>query len=296
LVASPSGRCSDPFDPIRDLELSLFPLHEKPTLTPMPRLSITTGTLLAASVLLSACLTLPRIAAPLEMDSAAETALRAMSDRLASAKTLRFSAENTYDPSLADRLGVPPSAAVEVSVARPDRIHARVAAPGSSREIYVDGETLTIHDLAENLYAVGPIGKPDIDKALDAVSKFYGFTPPLADFIVADPFSSMTRNSRTGRFVGKDTVRGVPCNHLAFTGDRLDWELWVGERDDLPLRYVVTANRIEGKPRFTANFTSWNLGAAIPPTRFTFTPPSGAEEIPMLGASGSPAPARTRNR
>ncbi len=249
----------------------------------------------ALAISLSACSTLPRIAAPLEMDCAAETALRAMSDRLASSKTVRFSAENTYDPALADHLGVPPSADVEISVGRPDRIHVRVAAPGSSREIFVDGKTLTIHDLTENLYAVGAIGKPDIDKALDAVSRYYGFTPPLADFVVADPFSSMTRNSRTGRFVGKDTVRGVPCNRLAFTGDRLDWELWIGERDDLPRRYIVTATRVEGKPRFTAEFTNWSLGAAIPSTRFTFTPPAGAEEIPMLGASGSPAPARSRN-
>ncbi len=245
------------------------------------------------AVVLTGCETLmpPR---PPAMDTATETVLRAMSDKLSSVQRVQFEARSQYDPAIVEHLGIEPDNRVVVTVARPNRLHADVVGiggGGSSRAIYVDGNNLTIHDRAVNLYGIAPMQEPTLDDALDKIAKIYGFTPPLADFIVEDPFASMTREVRSGRHLGTETVRGVTCDHVAFTGDEFDWELWVAKNDRLPRKYVITVNFLEGRPKFTALWWRWNLQPSISDSLFVFVPPQGADQIDMMPVGdGKPDP------
>ncbi len=234
---------------------------------------------LLAAVSIAGCVSIPTA----DMDAAAVASLRAMSVKLASARALQFESRNSYDAALAKHLGIPPSATARISVKRPRHLHGRIDHEGEgSQDVHLDGKTLTIHDGKHNLYAIAEINRPGIDKALDAISEYYGFSPPLADFVIASPFKGLTKKMQSGRHLGVEIIDGDECEHLAFSGVELDWELWIATKDQLPRRYVVTAKSHEGNPQFTASFLSWNLDADLPESLFDFRPPEGAFEIEMI--------------
>ena len=96
----------------------------------------------------------------------------------------------------------------------------------------------------------------------------------------------MAENVRTAEYLGRDTVGGLPCHHLAFTQDEVDWQLWVEVGERLLIRKVVITDKlVESRPQLTARFTRWNLSPRLPDLLFEFDPPEDAEEITFLPES-----------
>jgi hypothetical protein len=237
--------------------------------------------LLTALFVLSACESLvpgPSIA----IDDKAQELLKGMSDRLAASQRMTLRTSRVTDDELAEYLAVPPAATADVMVSAPNRFRAEIREPGAMQSAYFDGSTLTLYHHGEKLYASERVPGRTIGGALDAIEKRYGFMPPLADFIVVNPYDSLTGHMKSGRYVGLETVGGVRCHHLAASGEEVDWDLWIGAGDLLPRRYVVTANIIESRPKWRTEFLSWNLASEFPEGYFTFTAPAGADEIPMM--------------
>ena len=47
---------------------------------------------------------------------------------------------------------------------------------------------------------------------------------------------------------------GIVCDHLAFAGPGIEWQIWLGpEKDPLPRRLAVTYLTLERQPRFLVN-------------------------------------------
>ena len=150
-----------------------------------------------------------------------------------------------------------------------------------TRGVY-DGRTFTIHDLVANVYAVAEV-PPEIDAALDRVFEQYGLTVPIADFVYADPYAVLTENVYGGCVVGRHSVDGRPCHHLAFSQEAIDWQIWIedGPRP-VPRKLVITYNDAEGWPQYSARFTRWNLQPHVSDHFFQFHPPEGADRIDFL--------------
>ena len=58
-----------------------------------------------------------------------------------------------------------------------------------------------------------------------------------------------------------------------------------GSSDDaepLPAKVVVTYKSRYGAPRFSAEFTKWDLNPYLPDLMFEFTPPVDADQIEIL--------------
>jgi hypothetical protein len=80
--------------------------------------------------------------------------------------------------------------------------------------------------------------------------------------------------------VDKSTVDGVVCDHLAFAGPGIEWQIWIGpEKDPLPGRLAVTYVSMEWQPRFLVTFSDWNLRSSLSEKQFEFKKPAGAKEI-----------------
>jgi hypothetical protein len=114
------------------------------------------------------------------------------------------------------------------------------------------------------------------------VNEKYGFTPPLAEFILSDPYRALGQHIKSKSYKGKENVAGVECHHLSLSGDIADSEFWISTADLLPHKLVATFKDRDGSPQLQANFSSWNLAPAIDAKIFAFVAPQDAEKIDMI--------------
>jgi len=220
-------------------------------------------------------------------DPNADQLLHQMSAKLAAAKTFSFEATREIDPELIPGRALPEKAKVTVSVQRPNKIAGRGVSKAGIRRFIADGRTLTIVDEKKNLYATVPMRK-SIDGLVEEVDAKYGFTPPLAEFALSDPYAEFHRQAHTVSYAGRERLSrcwlgcgGVECDRLSLKGKEADAELWISTTDHLPRKLVATFHRA-GRPQVRIEFHRWNLAAPVTAADFTFTPPKGAEKIEMM--------------
>ncbi len=214
----------------------------------------------------------------------ADQLLRAACANLSSAKAFTFKAEVWAD-AVVEGHKVATTKTVEALVRRPDRVQMEVRSPKRSRGFWYDGKSLTLLDRAHNLY--GSVAVPDtIDKVLDAANDKYGINFPLEDLLVNDPYASASVAIKGGAYFGKVIILGTPCHHIAFSTDKVDWQLWIQEGPNPLLRkLVITYKQEDTAPQFTAIFSDWKFKSSLPDKTFVFTPPKGAAKIEILPAT-----------
>jgi hypothetical protein len=118
---------------------------------------------------------------------------------------------------------------------------------------------------------------------LDALNIDYGITVPLEDLAVADPYGSAMKNVKAGGYFGDEPVLGVPCKHVGFSTDVIDWQLWIADGPQpLPQKLVINYKTEDQCPQYIAIFTKWNLTDRASDLAFQFIPPHGASRIPMI--------------
>jgi hypothetical protein len=87
----------------------------------------------------------------------------------------------------------------------------------------------------------------------------------------------------SARYVGEATLRGVPCDHVAFRNDEVGVQLWVARKGDpLPRRIVITYEHAVEEPQFRADFLEWDLSPRTPDSLFRFEPPGDFERITFV--------------
>ena len=207
--------------------------------------------------------------------------LRQMSEKLAQAKSLSFKVDRKLDAALVEGRNIADSARIEISVSRPGKFQAKSDSIDNVRQIFFDGQNLTIYDQTMNLYATVPV-VGTIDEAVAKVDEKYGFTPPLAEFILSDPYRMLSGQIKSEAYKGQENVGGVDCHHLTMSGDEVDSDLWIGTADLLPRKLVATFKNREGNPKLKADFSGWNLTPTLDDKIFAFVAPKDAEKIEMV--------------
>jgi hypothetical protein len=207
--------------------------------------------------------------------------LRQMSEKLAQAKNLSFKVERKLDAALVEGRNVPESSVIEISVSRPGKFQARSDSIDNVRQIFFDGESLSIYDQTMKLYATAPV-VGTIDEAVAKIDETYGFTPPLAEFILSDPYGALSKQIKTKTYKGKESIAGVECHHLSLSAADANSELWIGTADLLPRKLEATFKNREGNPQLQAVFSSWNLAPTLDDKMFTFVAPNDVEKIEMI--------------
>ena len=232
----------------------------------------------ALSLVLAAAVTSTTFAAePVAAD--ADQALKAMSSKLASAKQFSFQVDREIDPALLEGRNVLEKAKIDIRVSRPNRIAARAVSRDGARRIIGDGGTVTVFDEKKNYYAQVPM-HGTIDGLVDQLEEKYGFVPPVADFVVSNPYAEIRRQATVITSMGRQKASGVECDRFLLKGKEADAELWIAVTDQLPRKFVATFHRA-GKPQLRMAFSNWNLAASIAASDFSFSPPAGAQKIEM---------------
>lgn len=222
--------------------------------------------------------------------------LKSMSTTLASAKSYRLTASRAISNDTAEKLHQPAKTNLVVAVARPDKLAVNVSGRTALRSMIFDGQTFSVVDEENNLYSKAPL-KGSLNQIPASLEKIYGFQPPLAEFIVSDPYQDIRHRVAKISYLGRGSVRengkAVPCHRIGLHGTAADAELWLGAADSLPRRLKATAKNSEGRdPLMDVDFLTWEMNPTLSTFTFQFQPRSGAEEIPMI----SLADAKANNR
>lgn len=217
-----------------------------------------------------------------DIDPKAEAILDAMSDKLESAPKLRVTATRTASPGFFVGDTVAESARITAARQLPDKLSSVAKTNLGVREIRYDGKQLMLVDRAAKTHGLVPA--PDTLKdTLEAIHQTYGFVPPLGELLVNDPEDVMLEGVRSGKVVGVETVGGRACDRLAFKQKGLDWDLWVGQADQLPYKLRLNYASGTGEPMvMSVTIQDWQLNAPVSASEFAIRPPSGSQKIEFI--------------
>ena len=249
--------------------------------------------LLCAAALASACSSLGG-SSPDDFESArsrdigieemneAIAALRRMSEFLAARPALRFEAEIHYDAIQESGQKIEFGSHRRIAIRRPDQARVEVTHRDGTRELITfDGERLSAVVPTSHAFASIEFAGSLVD-ALDHLVHEYGFASPLSDLLRADFADDVEARAIAGRRIGAVTIGGTLCEHLAFSGEHLDFQLFIARGEiPIPVRFVIDYHAEEGSPQFRTMLSDWELEPDLPDSSFRILPPAGAQRVPF---------------
>jgi len=215
------------------------------------------------------------------IDPVADQILRQSCEFLAQTKAFSVHAEAWKDEVLPSGHKIQVTRSEDLEVRRPDRLHVEERAHHKGRSIWYDGKTVTLMDRERTTYGVAD-APATVDQVLDVLAQDYGVTVPLEDLAVADPYAGAMRNVTAGGYFGDEPVLGVPCRHIGFSTDRIDWQLWIADGEQpLPQKLVITYKNEEQSPQYIAILSKWSLTGRASDLAFEFIPPRGSQRVAL---------------
>jgi hypothetical protein len=223
------------------------------------------------------------------MEQRALDLLKRMSTTLGVTKAFTYRSRSTVEvPAKTGQL-ITLFATSDVALERPNKLRVHVTGEVPNFEFYYNGTTIAAFAPKNQVYSVA-----SAPNTLDAMLKFVmdntGMYFPSADVMYSDPYAMLTKDLTSAFMVGPTTVEGVPCEHLAFMGPGVNWEIWIetGKRT-LLRRLVVTYTEVQNFPRFLVEFADWNLKPKLAASHFVFKKPSNAKQIEFVSPTGQKA-------
>lgn len=201
--------------------------------------------------------------------------LKAMSARLAAAKSLSFTAVAGYEfPS---KLGpaLVYTTRYDVLMQRPNRLRVLVPGDGPAYEFYYDGRTMVAFAPVENLAAVAD-APPTVEGALQQAYKSASLYFPFSDLLFADPFSALA-DGKLAFYIGPSgVVGGVKTEMVAWANNDVFLQVWIGVDDKLPRRIRATYSADPLRLRHDLELSNWQLDGPVAADAFTTLKAAGA--------------------
>lgn len=194
--------------------------------------------------------------------------LKAMSTRLAAAKSMSFTATVGYEyPS---KLGPPIVYTVryDVTLQRPDKLRIIMPGDGPASEFYYDGKAMIAYAPTENLAAVAD-APSTVDETLKAAYRTAGIFYPFTDLLLADPYAALAAGAKLAFYIGPSgLVGGTRTDMLVWADDDVFLQIWLGADDKLPRRVRATYRADPLRLRHEMELTNWQLDPAVAPDTF----------------------------
>jgi hypothetical protein len=229
-------------------------------------------------------------AAP-RLDPKAIALLQAMSQRLAAAHTMTFTALSTEESPTRHGPPLAYTTRTEVTLQRPDKLRVITTGDGPPSEFYYDGKTISAFAPAENLVAVAD-APPTIDAALKAAYDSAAIYFPFTDVLVADPYKDLAEGLSLVYYIGQShVVGGTTTDMVALADDRVFAQLWIGADDRLPRMVRAVYLDDPARLRHQVEFSDWKLDGPVAADAFASSSAAGATRIDFAGPDPSPPPA-----
>lgn len=218
---------------------------------------------------------------PVNIEPRAQEALIKMSESLAKAPSLNFRARTTMDEWASPDRMVQVQRDSRIHFVRPDRVLIETRKGKDTWTMWHSGSSLTVMDKTEKQYACTSSPK-DVQALFDELADKYGAVVPLAELLFPDPYKAMAEEIQQGVYLGEHDLAGVPCIHLLFVQENVDWQIWIAkDAPGTPRKIVIDYKQMPGRPRFTAVLSDWKFTAPADENIFQFCPPKDAKKVEM---------------
>jgi hypothetical protein len=169
-----------------------------------------------------------------------------------------------------------------VTVKRPNKLRAVRTGGLMDQRFFYDGRTLTLYNPSQKVYATQPA--PDtIERMIDFARETVGILLPSADLLYRNAFPLLMQDVTLAVLVGKPVVNGVKYDHLLFSRQGVDFQVWVAEgKKPLPARYIVTETDHPLRLSISTTLKDWNIFPAVDDAQFKFVPSKGTQAIPFM--------------
>jgi hypothetical protein len=226
--------------------------------------------------------------APL-IDQAALDLVKATSDKLAAAKSIAFVTRGSFDVPARNGQPLLYFARAEVLLVRPNKLRVIVPGDGPPSEFYYDGKTIAVFQPYTDFVATTD-APSTLEAALEAVYKKAGLYFPFVDFLVDNPYDTLTRDLQSAFVVGtSETVGGVKTNIVSLSNRDTHLQIWIGVEDKLPRLVWATRVNRPNEPRHLVEFPDWKLySESLGGESFAPKTTDSTKQIPF-GAPPSPA-------
>lgn len=236
--------------------------------------------------------------APPKIDPKATEILHAACDTLSNAKTVSFTAVDTYQRAALTGQPLYYTVQSNVVLQRPDKLRVIKTGDGVPDEFYYDGKVMAAYVPSADLVAISD-APATIDEMLDAAWDVGAIYFPFADVMVSKPCEVIDKNLLSAFYVGRSVVvGGTTTDMVAIAGDNLQAELWIGVSDHLPRMVRVNYTDEPAHAQYQTDYSDWKIGAPVDTTvfgspriatakRMTFEPPTGRppSELPEVQRS-----------
>jgi len=212
--------------------------------------------------------------------------LKAMSAKLAAAKSMSFTAVVGYEYPSKVGPTIVYTTRYDVTMQRPDKLRILMPGDGPASEFYYDGKAMIAYAPAENLAAVAD-APPTIDAALVAAFENAAIYFPFTDLLATDPYAALAQGTTLAFYIGPSgVIGGTKTEMLAWANDGVFAQIWIGVDDKLPRRVRAVFGDDPLQLRHEMELSNWQLDSAVPADTFVSAKAQSAGRM----AFAAPAP------
>jgi hypothetical protein len=223
----------------------------------------------------------PHEATPPVLDPAAVAALRRMGQHLMTLRSFEIQTTISMEYVLENDQKVLIGGTSRYRVRRPDRLRVDLTTDVLDRIFQYDGKQLVVTAPKEKYFARLD-AKPTVRETLAWVAQTFGVEVPLADLFDWGTPQADESELREGFRVGMARIGGIECEHWAFRGEDVDWEIWIRTGDKpLPLKLSIVTTDDPARPRYEA-VLSWTEAVEFADDIFVDAPTADAKRIEFL--------------
>jgi len=238
--------------------------------------------LLPAFLVSSLAVSSPAAAQAEGVDPDAARLLKRMTDFVGGEERFNLETVNTVEVVLENGQKVQFTGGASTTVQRPDKLYSERTSDVMRQVLYYDGKYVTLVNPDDGIYATVP-APAALDGMLDFAREVLDIVAPAGDLITLDAYGRLMSDTRSGFVVGKSYVAGVRCDHLAFRGYGVDWQVWIEDGDrPVPRKFVITTLDIDQAPQAEVLVTRWTSSPAIKAGQFEFTPTAGMLQVDFV--------------
>jgi hypothetical protein len=206
--------------------------------------------------------------------------LKAMSDHLASQKSLSAKFDSDIEVVTPELQKIQFTSSGEMKMNRPDKLRIRRTGGYADVELVYDGKTVSLYGNNAKSYVQSDLAGT-IDQMIDTLQSRSGAGLPGADLLLSNSYDQLMANVIEGQHIGQGVVDGVECEHLAFRGPETDWQIWIEPgAKPLPRKWVITSKTVTGAPQYTLKIRDWKTDANADGD-FAFKAPADATKVAL---------------